>query len=311
MTEDFQVIVVGGGPAGITAGIYTCRAKLKTVLLESFLIGGPINTTDMIDNYPGFPGGIKGPELSARMAEQARRFGADMRMEEAESIKEDGVYKIVRTKDGNEYRGAAVIICTGSVFRKLNVPGEKEFVGRGVSYCATCDGAFFKDMDVAVVGGGDTALTEALFLTRFARSVTIIHRRDKLRAVRILQDKAFAEPKIKFIWNSVVKEIKGTERGVEALLLKDVKSGQEAEVPFAGVFILIGSHPQTDFIRDFVELDEEGYIITDEEMRTSREGIFAAGDVRCKQLRQVATAVGDGAVAAYSAEKYLESKGLV
>jgi thioredoxin reductase (NADPH) len=304
----YDVVIIGGGPAGITAGIYTSRARLKTLLLEAMLLGGQMITTDIVENYPGFPQGISGAELTATMEEQAKRFGLMTEMREVVGlhVAEDG--KSVKTAEG-EYQAKAVIICTGTEYRKLGIPGEAEFTGRGVSYCATCDGAFFQDSKIVVVGGGDSALTEALFLTKFAKEVTIIHRRDALRATKIYQERAFANPKINFLWDSVVEEIRGNQT-VERVLVKNVKSGEMVEVPTEGVFMFIGIEPKTAFLRGVVELNEAGYIIVDENnLQTSVEGIFAAGDARKKLLRQVATAVGDGATAAFAVEKYLEEKG--
>lgn len=303
-----DVVIIGGGPAGLTAGLYTSRARLKTILLEAMAVGGQMMTTDVVENYPGFPQGISGAELTATMEEQAKRFGLMTEMREVVGfhVAEDG--KLVNTAEG-EFQAKAVIICTGAEYRKLGIPGEAEFTGRGVSYCATCDGAFFQDSKIVVVGGGDSALTEALFLTKFAKEITIIHRRDALRATKIYQERAFANPKINFLWDSVVEEIRGNQT-VERVLVRNVKSGEMVEVPTEGVFMFIGIEPKTGFLQGVVELDESGYIIVDESnLQTSVEGIFAAGDARKKLLRQVATAVGDGATAAFAVEKYLEEKG--
>jgi thioredoxin reductase (NADPH) len=305
--EIYDVVIIGGGPAGLTAGLYASRARLKALLLEGMMVGGQMVTTDIIENYPGFSQ-ITGAELSALMDEQAKRFG--LRVETGEVIGLEVIedQKLAKTA-GGEYRGQAVIICTGAEYRKLGIPGEGEFTGRGVSYCATCDGAFFQDSKIVVVGGGDSALTEALFLTKFAKEITIIHRRDALRATKIYQERAFASPKIDFLWDSVVEEIKGNQT-VENVLVKNVKSGEVTEVSTEGVFMFIGIEPKTAFLKDVVALDESGYIIADENnLETSVEGIFAAGDARKKLLRQVATAVGDGATAAFAAEKYLEERG--
>ena len=305
--EIYDVVIIGGGPAGLTAGLYVSRARLSALLLEGMMVGGQMVTTDIIENYPGFSH-ITGAELSALMDEQAKRFGLRMETGEVTGLEVIGGQKLVKTA-GGEYRGQAVIICTGTEYRKLGIPGEGEFTGRGVSYCATCDGAFFQDSKIVVVGGGDSALTEALFLTKFAKEITIIHRRDALRATKIYQERAFANPKIDFLWNSVVDEIKGNQT-VESVLVKNVKSGEVTEVPTEGVFMFIGIEPKTAFLEGVVELDEHGYIIVDEnKLQTSVEGIFAAGDARKKLLRQVATAVGDGATAAFAVEKYLEEGG--
>ncbi len=301
-----EVIIIGGGPAGLTAGLYASRARLHTLLIESALFGGQMTTTETIDNYPGFPEGVTGDELSRLMEEQAKRFGMETVREEVEGATLDGDRKLVRTTEST-YLCKALIICTGAEYRKLGVPGEKEFAGKGVSYCATCDGAFFKDNKIIVVGGGDSALTEALFLTKFVEELTIIHRRDALRATKIYQEKAMANPKIKFLWNSVVQEIKGDEV-VRAVVVKNVKTGQITEFPTEGAFLFVGLLPRTQFLKGLVQTDEAGYIITNDSCETSVKGIFAAGDCRKKLLRQIATSVGDGATAAFAAEKYLEEK---
>ncbi len=305
--EKYEVVIIGGGPAGLTAGLYASRARLKALLLEAMIAGGQMVTTDVIENYPGFSE-ITGAELSNLMDEQAKRFGLTVEIGEVTGLELVGNQKLVKTAE-REYQGEAIIICTGTEYRKLGIPGETEFTGRGVSYCATCDGAFFKDSRIVVVGGGDSAVGEALFLTRFAKEITIIHRRDALRATKIYQERAFANPKINFLWSTVVEEIKGNQT-VESVLVRNVTSGEVREVPTEGVFMLIGIKPKTAFLEGVVELDENGYILVNEEnLQTSVEGIFAAGDARRKLLRQVATAVGDGATAAFAVEKYLEEKG--
>jgi thioredoxin reductase (NADPH) len=304
----YDVVIVGGGPAGLTAGLYTSRARLKALLVEGMMVGGQMTTTDIIENYPGFAQ-ITGAELSNLMGEQAKGFGLMVERGEVVGLEVADGHKTVKMAEG-EYRAEAVIICTGTEYRKLGIPGEAEFTGRGVSYCATCDGAFFKDSKIVVVGGGDSALTEALFLTKFAREITIIHRRDALRATKIYQERAFANPKIGFLWDSVVEEIKGNQT-VERVAVKNVKSGEVTEVPTEGVFMFIGIIPRTGFLKGVVEMDENGYILVNEEtLETSVEGVFAAGDARKKLLRQVATAVGDGATAAFAVEKYLDEKGI-
>lgn len=302
----FDLIIVGGGPAGLTAGLYGGRARLDTILLESALVGGQMVTTDEIDNYPGFPRGIKGTELTKLMEEQARAFDCTIIAEMATGVEAEGEIKTVSTSQ-NLYQGRALILCPGTEYRKMGVPGEEEFTGRGVSYCATCDAAFFKDSKIVVVGGGDSALTEALFLRKFAREITIIHRRDSLRGAKIYQDKAFAEPKINFLWDSVVEEIRGNQT-VEKVVVRNVKTHEIREIPTEGVFMFIGITPKTAFLKSVVELDEWGYIVTDDACRTSVEGVFAAGDARKSFLKQIATAVGDGATATFAAEKYLEAK---
>ncbi len=301
-----EVIILGGGPAGLTAGLYTSRARLNTLLIENALFGGQMTTTETIDNYPGFPEGVTGEELSRLMEEQAKRFGMETISREVVKVELEGDQKLIRT-DETAYLCEALIICTGTEYRKLGVPGEKEFAGKGVSYCATCDGAFFKDSRIIVVGGGDSALTEALFLTKFVKELTIIHRRDALRATKIYQEKAMANPKIKFLWNSVVKEIKG-DTVVRAVVVKNVRTGENTEFETEGAFLFVGLLPRTESVRGLVQMDEAGYIITNDNCETSVKGIFAAGDCRKKLLRQIATAVGDGATAAFAAEKYLEER---
>lgn len=300
----YDVIIIGGGPAGLAAGLYAGRAKLKTLLLEQMLAGGQAATTDLIENYPGAPEGTTGPQLTERMEEQAKKFGVEFLMAQVTGVDLKGREKTVITSEGS-YRGKTVIIATGATHKKLGCPGEEEFTGRGVSYCATCDGAFYEDLPVAVVGGGDSAITEALYLTKFASRVYVIHRRDALRATKVVQDKAFAEPKIEFIWNSVVEEIKGGEM-VEEVRLKNIKTGTLQDLPVKGVFVYVGLVPNTEFLKGQVKLDERGYIPVTANMETNVPGVFAAGDVTVKLLRQVVTAVGDGATAAVAAEKYIE-----
>lgn len=302
----YDVIIIGGGPAGLAAGLYAGRAKLKTLLLEQMLAGGQAATTDLIENYPGAPEGITGPELTERMEEQAKKFGVELLMAEVTDVDFSGPEKVVITGEGR-YTAKAVIIATGATHKKLGCPGEEEFTGRGVSYCATCDGAFYEDLPVAVVGGGDSAVSEAIFLTKFASRVYVIHRRDALRATKVVQDKAFAEPKIEFVWNSVVEEIKGGET-VEAVRVKNVKTGVVQDLPVSGIFVYVGLVPNTAFLAGKVKLDERGYIPVTANMETDVPGVFAAGDVTVKLLRQVVTAVGDGATAAVAAEKYIEEK---
>jgi thioredoxin reductase (NADPH) len=302
----YEVIIVGGGPGGLTAGLYTSRARLSTLLIESALFGGQMTTTEMIENYPGFPQGITGDGLSRLMEEQAKRFGMETVTEEVVKVSLEEEMKVIQTHEST-YHCEALIICTGTEYRKLGVSGEKEFAGKGVSYCATCDGAFFQDSQIVVVGGGDSALTEALFLTKFAKELTIIHRRDALRGTKIYQERVFANPKIKFLWNSVVQAIKG-DSVVRSVVVKNVKSGETKEFATDGAFLFVGLVPRTQFLKGVVQMDTGGYILTNEDCETSVKGIFAAGDCRKKLLRQVATAVGDGATAAFAAEKYLESK---
>jgi thioredoxin reductase (NADPH) len=302
----YKAIIIGGGPAGMTAGLYTSRSRLSTLLIETGILGGQITTTELIENYPGFPEGINGSDLSQLMEEQAKRFGLEIIQQEVIEVRLEGDQKVVRTHE-SDYYSEALIISSGTEYRKLGIPGEDAFIGRGVSFCATCDGAFFKDNRIMVVGGGDSALTEALFLTKFAKEVTIIHRREALRATKIYQERTFANPKINFLWNSVVQEIKG-DKMVQSILVKNVKTNEIKEIQAEGVFLFVGISPKTQFLKGLVQKDEGGYIITNENCETSVKGIFAAGDCRKKLLRQVTTAVGDGATAAFAVEKYLEGK---
>ncbi len=304
-TDDVRnLIILGGGPAGLTAAIYSARAILKPLLIESGVMGGQAAITDILENYPGFPDGIGGSKLSQLFEIQAKKFGTEIVMDEISSVSRDGDLFVLKGYD-KEYKSRAIIIATGASYKRLGARGEEEFIGRGISFCATCDGAFFKDAKIAVVGGGDSAVKEAIFLTRFAREVHIIHRRDALRAEKIIQQQAFSNPKIKFKWSTVVEEFIGDDSGINKLRLKDLKNNTIYEEDFEGAFIFIGHKPNTELFRGLVEMDENGFIITDENMRTSQKGIFAAGDVRKKSLRQVITAAGDGAVAAFMAEEYL------
>ena len=305
-SKQYDVVIIGGGPAGLTAGLYTSRARLTTLLIESALYGGQMTTTEMVENYPGFPEGITGGDLSRLMEEQAKRFGMEAVNEEVIEAKLAGERKSIQTT-GATYLCDAVIICTGTEYRKLGVPGESEFRGKGISYCATCDGAFFKDNEIIVVGGGDSALTEALFLTKFVKGLTIIHRRDALRATKIYQERAMANPKIKFLWNSVVQAIKG-DQIVRSVVVKNVKTGEIKELTAEGVFMFVGLEPRTHFLKGLLQMDDRGYIVTNEDCETSVKGVFAAGDCTKKLLRQIATAVGDGATAAFAAEKYIDEK---
>jgi thioredoxin reductase (NADPH) len=305
-TETYEVIIIGGGPGGLTAGLYTSRARLSTLLIESALFGGQMTTTELIENYPGFPQGVTGDELSHLMEDQAKKFGMKTVTQEVVKVSLEGDVKVVQTYEST-YRCEALIVSTGTEYRKLGVPGEKEFAGKGVSYCATCDGAFFRDSQIVVVGGGDSALTEALFLTKFAKELTIIHRRDALRGTKIYQERALSSPKIKFLWNSIVQEIKG-DSVVRSITVKNVRTGEIKQVETEGVFLFVGLVPRTQFLKGVIQMDEGGYVITNENCETSAKGIFAVGDCRKKLLRQIATAVGDGATAAFAAEKFLESR---
>ncbi|MGB9812699.1 MAG: thioredoxin-disulfide reductase [Thermovenabulum sp.] len=301
-----DLIIIGGGPAGLSAAIYGARARLDTVVVEKMYAGGQAAITDRIENYPGFVEGIGGMELTEAMKMQAERFGAKFVNGEVQKIipKEDGFEVVLKNE---QLKAKAVILAMGAEARKLMVKGEKEFTGRGVSYCATCDGAFYTDRKVVVVGGGDSAIEEAIYLTKFAESVTVIHRRNELRATKILQERAFSNEKIKFLWDSVVEEIRGKD-AVEEIVVKNIKTGEEIIYPTDGVFVAIGWEPNSEIVKDLVKLNERGYIVTDENMATNVPGIFAAGDIREKALRQVITAAADGAIAAVSAEKYIEEK---
>ncbi|AAM25065.1 thioredoxin reductase (NADPH) [Caldanaerobacter subterraneus subsp. tengcongensis MB4] len=304
MSTLYDCLIIGGGPAGLSAAIYASRGKLNTVVFERSKIGGQAAITDDIENYPGSVEEATGPKIVKRMREQAESFGTCFVMEEVKKVElSEKIKKVITTKGC--YEGKTVIIATGAEHMKLNVPGEEEFIGKGVSYCATCDADFFTDLDVVVVGGGDSAVQEALYLTKFAKNVTIIHRRDKLRANKCLQDKAFKNPKIKFLWDSVVERIEG-DGIVEKVIVRNVKTGELKEVKTDGVFIFIGMKPSTEIFKGLIEMDERGYILTDENMRTNIEGVFAAGDCRAKLLRQIVTAAADGAIAAVAAERYIE-----
>ena len=300
----YDIVIIGGGPAGLTAGLYAGRAKLKTLLIEQLVAGGQAATTDLIENYPGVAEGSTGPDITERMEEQAKKFGCEFVMAEVTGVDFSGKEKIVKTTNG-EFKAKAVIVTSGATHRKMGCAGEVEFTGRGVSYCATCDAAFYEDLPVAVVGGGDSAISAALYLTKFASKVCVIHRRDALRATKVVQDKAFANPKIQIVWDSVVDEVKGGEI-VEALCLKNVKTGALSDLPVNGVFMYIGLEPNTKFLAGQIKLDPKGYIPVAANMETDVPGVFAAGDVNAKLLRQVVTAVGDGATAAVAAEKYIE-----
>ena len=297
----YDLVIIGGGPAGLTAGIYAKRARLKTVLIERELVGGQIALSDVIENYPGFPS-ISGMELMAKFEEHARGFGLEIMMAAVENITVEDNVKVLKTTEG-ELRAKAVIVATGAKPRKLGVPGETELIGKGVSYCATCDGPFFRNQRVLVVGGGDTAVKEAVYLSKIASWVGVVHRRDKLRAEKILQEKALGAENIEIFWSHVLKEIKG-DNGVEGAVLEDLKTKTEKEVEIHGAFIFVGINPTTDFVE--VEKDDLGFIKADQRMATSTPGIFVAGDCRTTPLLQVSTAVGDGATAAFVAEAYVE-----
>jgi len=298
-----QVIVVGSGPAGYTAALYSARADLAPLVFEGSQYGGALMTTTEVENYPGFPDGIMGPDLMAYIRAQAERFGAELVSDDVVSVDLTGPVKIVRTH-GAEYTADAVILAMGSAYRKLGIAREDELSGHGVSWCATCDGFFFRDLDIAVVGGGDTAMEEAAFLTRFAKSVTVVHRRDKLRASRIMADRAEANPKIRWVWNSAVTDIIG-DGAVTGLRLRDTVTGDESGLDVTGLFIAIGHEPRSELVKGQVDLDDEGYIITTVGTRTNLDGVFAAGDVVDHVYRQAVTAAGTGCQAALDAERYL------
>ncbi len=304
--ELYDMVIVGGGPAGLTAALYACRARYKTLVVERIGLGGQLLTYEKVDNYPGFPEGISTFELTELFKAQALRFGMEHRSAEVTSLDVAGPVKVLHTADG-PIHAKAVVIATGCAPRKLHVKGETEYTGRGVSYCAVCDGPFYRNETVAVVGGGDTAVEEAIYLTKFASHVHIIHRRDTLRAVKIIQEEAFANPKITIHWNRVVTAIHGGPQGVTELSLQDTITGDASRLDVAGVFIFVGLIPNTHWVPETIRRDSLGFLITDDEMTTSTPGVFAAGDVRAKNLRQIVTAVGDGATAAFSAGRYLES----
>ncbi|MDI6704301.1 MAG: thioredoxin-disulfide reductase [bacterium] len=316
---EYDLIIIGGGPAGLTAGLYAARARLKTLLIESFAVPSQAVAADRIENYPGIPSGISGIELIDRFKRQAKAFGLEFDVGNVVDIKPQNgkdfrQWQIIA--EDKVYDSLSIILAVGTRPRELEVAGESKLRGRGVSYCATCDGPLFKDRDIVIIGGGDTAVEEALFLTRFCRKVTMIHRRDRLRATKILQERALAHERLEFVWDSQVIEILG-EENVEAVKIKDIKTQEESKIPCEGVFIFVGFIPNTDFLKPhktsgfsqdkgIIELDEAGYVITDDNMKTSQEGVFACGDCRKKLLRQVVTACGDGANAAFSAQGYVE-----
>lgn len=301
--KDYEVIIIGGGPAGLTAGIYSARARRNSLLMERGMVGGQIINAELIENYPGFPKGIGGAELGQLMHQQATKFGLQTTIAEVSGLELQGEQKIIKTAEGS-FTAKAVIIAGGSERLKLGVPGEDRFVGRGVSYCATCDAAFFRGLPVAIVGGGNAAISEALQLAKFASRVTVIHRRDQLRATRILQEKAFAEPKIDFLWNSVVESIEGDDL-VRSIRLSQVDNGESSSLDVAGVFITIGFKPNTAYLSGILSLDAAGHITTSERLETSVPGIFAAGDIRRDSARQAIAAAGDGATVAINAERFL------
>jgi len=305
MSKEYDIIIIGGGPAGLSAGIYASRARLRTLLIEKGMFGGLIANAELVENYPGFPEGISGFDIGERMSQQASKFGLETLSAEVTGVDLLKDIKIINTTEG-DFSTRAVIIASGAERKRLGVPGEDIFINRGVSYCATCDGALFRDRVVAVVGGGDSAVEEALFLTRFASKVIIIHRRNQLRASKMAQERALSNKKIDPMWDTVVEEIKGDSK-VSQLVVRNVKSGATAQIVADGVFVYVGQTPNTGFLKGQLPLDKEGYIITDDRMGTLIKGVYATGDIRKNSSRQVITAAGDGATAAISAEKFLSS----
>jgi thioredoxin reductase (NADPH) len=307
--NEYDVIIIGAGLAGLSAAIYTSRSNRRTLVVEKALPGGQIALTSEVENYPGFEEGVLGPDLGEKLERQAARFGTEVLVTTevtAIEIGGSGRPRRVLTADGNEYTAPALILAMGAEHRKLGAPGEDRLASRGVSYCAVCDGAFFRNQTVVVVGGGDSALDEGLYLTKYAARVIIVHRRDELRASKILQKRAFNNPKVEFIWNTVVTAVNGEEK-VESVALRHLQTGEESVLPCQGVFIYVGYHPQSDLVKDVLEVDAEGYICTDAHMRTTIPGVFAVGDLRTETVRQAATATGDGVVAALAADEYLNT----
>ncbi|OKL36279.1 thioredoxin-disulfide reductase [Domibacillus mangrovi] len=300
----YDVIIIGAGPAGMTAAVYTSRANLSTLMIERGVPGGQMANTEEVENYPGYDH-ILGPELSTKMFEHAKKFGAEYAYGDIKKIIDGKEYKTVDA-GSKQYKARTIIITTGAQYKKMGVPGENELGGRGVSYCAVCDGAFFKEKDLVVIGGGDSAVEEGVYLTRFAKKVTIVHRRDELRAQKILQDRAFANEKVDFIWSHTLKEIHDKDGKVGSVTLVSTESGEEQELPVDGVFIYIGMLPLTKPFLDLGITNEAGYIVTNEKMETNVPGIYAAGDVREKMLRQIVTATGDGSIAAQAAQHFIE-----
>jgi thioredoxin reductase (NADPH) len=301
--ETYEVIIIGSGPAGYTAGVYTSRAKLNTLLISGSLPGGQLMTTSEVENYPGFPNGIFGPELMMNMRQQAERFGAKLLDDEVMEVDFKKRPFEIKTH-AQEFRSESVVICTGASPRKLGLRAEQEFAGKGISYCATCDGPFFKGEDIAVVGGGDTAIEEATFLTKFGKSVKIIHRKDFLRASKILQEKAFENPKIDFVWDHVVSDISGNKK-INSISVRNLRTGEERKIPVGGLFVAIGHEPNTSIFKGQLELDDRGYIVLTKNTRTSVDGVFAAGDVHDYRYRQAITAGGFGCMAALDVERWL------
>ncbi len=300
---DYDLVIIGGGPAGLTAGLYAARARLNVIMIEKVVPGGQVLVTDLVENYPGFPEGIGGAELVQKITEQVKKF--ELNIENNEVVSVDLSEQVKKIQLGDRIITTdTIIIATGASPTKLNIPGEDNFYGKGVSFCATCDGPFFKDRILAAIGGGDTAVQESIFLTRFAKKVYIIHRRDQLRANKTLQERAFANEKIEFVWDSVVTSIEGSS-DVEKISIKNIKTGETKQLGVDGCFVWVGIQPNTDFLKDTVALDELGFVIVDKNMQTSVSGVYAAGDARDTPLRQITTAVGDAAIAVSSAEHYI------
>ncbi len=312
MNKLYDLVIIGAGPAGLAAGLYGARAKMSTLIIEKDKTGGQIVTTHDVANYPGSIPEASGPKLVARMVEQCKEFGAEMIKDNIVEVDLDEDIKVIKGEK-SEYRGKAIIIATGASPKKLGAPGEKQLTGKGVSYCATCDGDFFTDLEVFAVGGGDTAIEEGMFLTKFAKKVTIVHRRDKLRCAKSIEEKAKSNPKMEFMFNTKVKELIG-DGILEKVVFENLDTGEVFEYEAdeddgtMGVFVFVGMDPQTDIFRDKIDMDSRGYIITDENMKTNIPGVFAAGDCRVKTLRQVVTATNDGAIATINAEKYIENE---
>ena len=304
MAENYDIAIIGAGPAGLAAGLYAARSRRKSIIFEKNVTGGQIALTSTVENYPGIIE-INGFDLGQAMLQQAELHGLETAYTNVNTIDPEGRYHILRTDDG-EYRAKTVILTGGADYNRIGIPGEERLTGFGVSYCGTCDAAFFKDMDVAVVGGGDAAMDESMFISRYASKVTVIHRRDELRASKILQERAFANPKIDFIWNTIVTEIDG-EKEVQSARLRNVLTGEESALPVAAVFVFIGQTPNTGFMKNLVDMDEGGHILVNLWMETSTPGVYAAGDIRAQSARQVVTGAGDGATAAIRADHYISN----
>ncbi len=305
IAEQYDVLIVGSGGAGMTAALYTSRANLKTALFEKLVPGGQIAVTDLVENYPGFPEGVLGPDIAQKMQAQAEKYGTQFFYDEVIAIEKKSDENFEVKTSSQTYSARSIILAMGASFRMLNVPSERELIGKGVSYCATCDGAFFKGKEVVVVGGGDSALQEGIFLTRFSTKVTIVHRRDTLRASPILQDRAKANEKIRFVWDTAVQKVIGKDK-VEGVLLKNLKTGVETDFRTDGLFVFVGHDPNSKLVRGLIDMNEQGYVLTQESLQTSIPGIFAAGEIRQGAVKQLVTACGEGCEAALAAQAYLE-----